>query len=78
MGDEPLAPGWYPAGRKYRFRFWDGQQWVPGTIKIKKTNHVLHAVLTVCTLGLWAPVWFLVAMRRDKNGMPVNSGGWLA
>lgn len=24
-------------------------------------GHLVHAVLTVCTLGLWAPVWALVA-----------------
>lgn len=25
-------------------------------------NHVLHLVLTVCTFGLWLPIWILDAM----------------
>jgi hypothetical protein len=23
-------------------------------------QHLLHAILTLCTFGLWAPVWFLM------------------
>lgn len=31
------------------------------------TNHVLHLILTVLTLGLWAIVWAVVAtMNRSK------------
>jgi hypothetical protein len=26
---------------------------------ISAVGHAVHAVLTVCTLGLWAPIWFL-------------------
>jgi hypothetical protein len=25
------------------------------------TNHVLHLLLTLVTLGIWLPIWFLVA-----------------
>lgn len=28
----------------------------------KKINHWLHFVLTVATLGLWLPVWWVVCM----------------
>lgn len=31
------------------------------------TNHILHLLLTVCTLGLWLIVWF---------GSSVKFGGW--
>jgi predicted RNA-binding Zn-ribbon protein involved in translation (DUF1610 family) len=33
-------------------------------------NHVLHLILTVLTLGLWAVVWLLVAM--NKSGGPAR------
>lgn len=33
----------------------------------KGTNHVLHFLLSVCTLGLWLFVWF---------GASIKFGGW--
>ena len=42
----------------------------------KRTNHVLHAILTFCMLGLWAPVWLIVhlsgPMRCGVCGTPAN------
>lgn len=32
----------------------------------KRTNHVLHAILTVVTGGLWGIVW-LVQVLRHRN-----------
>jgi len=32
----------------------------------KSTSHILHLILTVCTLGAWVFVWILCAM---SNGM---------
>lgn len=26
----------------------------------KPVNHVLHLVLTICSIGMWAPVWLLL------------------
>lgn len=26
----------------------------------KPTNHVLHLILTVVTLGIWSPVWLII------------------
>lgn len=72
--DPPVA-GWYPTDRPYRFRYFDGDKWIPGTVKIKKTNHLAHAAATLLTCGLWAPFWWLSAMRRTKDGMPVSFGG---
>lgn len=31
-----------------------------------KTNHVLHLLLSIITVGFWIPVWLLVAL---SNGM---------
>lgn len=31
----------------------------------KKVNHVLHAILTVLTAGLWLPVWLIVAIAKN-------------
>lgn len=47
-----------------------GTQYVP-----VRTNHALHLALSVLTLGLWIPVWFIVAainVNRVKP-MPVTS-----
>lgn len=74
---EPLAPGWYPTDRPHRFRYFDGNKWMRGTLKIKKTNHAAHAVATLLTCGFWAPVWWFAAQSRTKDGVPVGfSGAW--
>ena len=31
-------------------------------VKGKRVNHVLHLLLSVVTLGLWLPVWLVVAL----------------
>jgi Na+-transporting NADH:ubiquinone oxidoreductase subunit NqrC len=30
-----------------------------------KTSHVLHLILSICTAGLWIPVWALVALSNS-------------
>ena len=30
----------------------------------RKTNHVLHLLLTVFTCGLWAPIWIILAIVK--------------
>lgn len=30
----------------------------------QKTSHVLHLLLSVITIGLWVPVWILVAVSH--------------
>ncbi|WP_432738566.1 hypothetical protein [Maridesulfovibrio sp. FT414] len=32
-----------------------------------EANHSLHAVLTIATLGLWLPVWTVVAIRQTNR-----------
>lgn len=75
-----IAPGWYPDAQGL-IRWWDGTQWtahvqqhqaatLPPTVIVhqdrgKPVNHVLHAVLTVCTAGLWLPVWLIVAIAKN-------------
>lgn len=29
-----------------------------------QTAHVLHLILSVLTVGLWVPVWFIVALNH--------------
>jgi len=29
-----------------------------------RTNHILHLILTICTVGIWLPFWFIVAMSN--------------
>lgn len=31
----------------------------------KKTNHILHLLLSVCTLGFWIPVWIIVSINNN-------------
>ena len=31
-------------------------------VKGRRTNHLLHLILTLVTLGVWAIVWILVAI----------------
>src|SRR5215211_2880273 len=55
-----FADPWHEAD----LRFHDGPAWTPRTRTLKpctvrytRADHGLHAVMTVATLGLWAPVW---------------------
>lgn len=36
-------------------------------VKGKPTNHVLHLILTIVTLGLWAVVWILTAIFAGEK-----------
>jgi hypothetical protein len=39
-------------------------------VKGSKPNHILHLILTLVTLGLWAIVWIAVAMfGGEKRGV---------
>lgn len=31
----------------------------------KRVNHVLHLILSILTLGLWVPVWIIIAMAKS-------------
>lgn len=59
-------PGWYPTSQGHRY--WNGQQWAPqpATVVVQGPNHALHAILTVCSCGLWAPVWIIVTIAGSK------------
>ena len=35
-------------------------------------QHILHLLLTVLTLGLWAPVWLIRAWRGNPGRLPVT------
>ena len=40
---------------------------------IKNTNHILHAIMTVCTGGLWGIVWLVVGLRNNSHNAKVRS-----
>lgn len=33
------------------------------TVKVRRPNHVLHAVMSLVTLGLWLPIWALAGFE---------------
>ena len=33
------------------------------TVAVRRPNHVLHAVMTVLTAGLWLPIWALAGLE---------------
>lgn len=68
----PPPPGWYPHDMT-RQRYWDGSSWtdhfapLPAAVVVStgtRTNHVFHLLMTLITLGLWLPVWFIVAIAN--------------
>jgi hypothetical protein len=38
-------------------------------------NHAIHSLLSFGTLGLWLPVWLLVALRADARFLCPECGG---
>lgn len=41
----------------------------------KRTNHVLHFIATLCTGGLWLPVWLWIAHRNRNAGQAYARAG---
>ncbi len=41
-----------------------------------KTAHILHLILSLITVGLWIPVWLLVAIshRNERNKIDKKLG----
>jgi len=78
------AAGWYRIDARTE-RWWDGTAWGPQTRQVwapqvptravtyrpRKTNHVLHLILTLLTGGLWGlfvwlPITFLHKLSRER------------
>ena len=66
-------------------RYFDGSQWtehyapssqpVAGVVMTGGENHLLHAVLTLLTCGLWLPIWLIVAAAESKRPAAVDIYG---
>ena len=39
----------------------------------RKTNNVLHLVLSIITGGFWVPVWILVAVNNYIERLRINA-----
>jgi len=75
-----VPAGWYPDATTQSQRYWDGTQWTqhfaplapavqpvyqPVLVAPKKqTNHIFHLLMSLITLGLWIPVWIIVAISN--------------
>lgn len=46
------------------------------TVAVRRPNHILHAVLSALTLGLWLPVWALAGVESlfHRRGRVVCEG----
>jgi len=42
------------------------------TTQKKKTNHILHVIMTVLTGGLWLIVWFFVASSNQGHNKKLD------
>lgn len=40
----------------------------------QKPNHVLHLLLTIFTVGIWLPIWFLVGLVQEKPQCTICGG----
>lgn len=40
--------------------------------KKKKTNHVLHLLLSLITAGMWIPIWILVAVSNSLENIRID------
>ncbi len=77
--------GWYTVADG-RILYWTGHQWAvtipaavpapaPPTTMVTsvpvQTHHTAHLIATICTCGLWAPMWLLSAiwnsMRKERH-----------
>ena len=76
-----LQPGWFPTvdpGAKahpgtYRYRA--PQRPVATAVVVGGCNHLLHAILTVMTCGLWWPVWAVAALFGRRRMLLVDKSG---
>jgi hypothetical protein len=53
---------------------WNGTTWIVAPpmsrYRSKQTNHVFHLLMTVFTVGLWFPVWAVVALGNALTREP--------
>lgn len=47
-------------------------------IKLKKTNHFIHAILTLFTCALWAIPWVLITNANNRHNDMLRASGAIA
>ena len=60
-------------------RGWRVESYGPSQVTMvhgKKANHVLHLLLTVFTLGLWAPIWLILALTTKEARVVLVADEW--
>lgn len=75
-----VTAGWYPDSSGSGLRYFDGRAWTPSvapptqqafphmpSVTVTQPNHGLHAILTILTCGLWAPIWFVIAIAGSRR-----------
>lgn len=49
------------------------------TVKVRRPNHALHAIMTLLTMGFWLPIWLLAIIEgsfsRGKVKCPRGCSG---
>ena len=79
MTDAPVTPpGWYADPNSAVMRWWDGSRWTEQfapapqqqvvVVPRRGTNHIFHLLMSLVTLGLWLPVWLIVAISNRNDG----------
>jgi hypothetical protein len=46
------------------------------TIPGRRCNHLWHLTLTLCTVGLWFPVWLIAALRPPGKNVTITVPIW--
>lgn len=86
---QQAVAGWYPNPvDAYTERWWDGAVWTGATRprgqmaqmpQVSVTRYPqqyrpgMHLILTICTLGAWAPIWFLDWLVKSRQWRHVRT-----
>lgn len=58
---------------KYGWRVESQSDYQAVIVKGKRPNHILHLLLTIFTLGLWAFVWIMLAIVKHEKRKVISA-----